>query len=123
VVSAERYLADAVAAAAAAREFAAVLEPLGPALGAPELRRVVPRLDAALTRARLAGQRLGAERLEDRRLEEGRSRAAPFYALVVEAMEAVVDAARRGDTPGATRAVADLDAALESLRTEADEVP
>ena len=114
-VGSDRYLADAAAAAAAVRVFAIALGEVGTPATPERLKALVSKLDPPLERAQLAGQRLTAERLADRRLDEQRMRSAARFAVAVDAMKRVRDAAAAGDPTTARTASTDLAQALSTL--------
>lgn len=114
-VDSDRYLADTAEAADAVRAFANALGAIGSPATPERLKGAVTQLDPPLQRAQLAGQRLSAERLADRRLDEQRTRSAANFALAVEAMKRVRDAAAAGNAAAARTASTALAQALSSL--------
>jgi hypothetical protein len=80
------------------------------------LRRVAPRLEEPLARARAIAARLAAARLEDRRLEDQRQRASAALDRVVARMEIVADAAERGNAAGTAAAAAGFRNSVDDLR-------
>jgi len=112
-----RYLADAAAVAAAARDFAAILASAGQRTTPAALRHVTPALVGALRRAEAAASEIAAARLVDGRLEAQRERTVPALSSVLTAMRDVVRAARVGDVRAAASATNRLGAALTALRS------
>jgi hypothetical protein len=114
-VPSQRYLADVDAAAAAIRDFAAVLDRVGPVARPARVRALAPGMGEAVGRANAMVDRLAAQRLADARLEAQRERALPVLREVVAAMRAVAEASAAGDAAGVTAGVAEFRAALERL--------
>lgn len=115
-VSQEQYLADARAAAAAIRDFAAVVNALPNPLSREALTASAPALAEPLARAEAVQARIAAERLEDQRLESQRGKVRTANAAVIAVMGRLKNAAQAGDMPGAKQAAADLQVAVEALR-------
>ena len=114
-VGSDRYLADTAAAAAAVRGFVQALGEVGTPATPERLKALVSKLDPPLERAQLAGQRLTAERLADRRLDEQRTRSAAGFAVAVEAMNRVRDAAAVGNAAATKTASTQFAQALAAL--------
>ena len=118
-VGSDRYLADAAAAADAVRAFSVALGNVGSPATSERLKAIAPELDRPLERAQLAGQRLAAERLADRRLDEQRARSAAGFAVAVDAMKRIRDAAAAGNALAAETASNELAGALAALGSAA----
>lgn len=114
-VDSDRYLADTAAAADAVRVFAKALEAIGSPATPERLKAAVTQLDPPLQRAQLAGQRLSAERLADRRLDEQRTRSSVNFAVAVDAMKRVRDAAAAGNAAATRTSSTALAQALSNL--------
>ena len=118
-VGSDRYLADTAAAADAVRAFSGALGKAGSPATSDRLKAIVPELDRPLERAQLAGPRLAAERLADRRLDEQRARSAVGFAVAVDAMERIRDAAAAGNALAVETASNELAGALAALGSAA----
>lgn len=116
VIGPRQFLADAAAAAAAVRDFAAVLDGSQDLTTPARLSLLADALEDPTVRARLMAQRLAAARLADRRLEEERRRVAPALGAVVSAMDEVLRASRAGNGAAAAAASARLAEAARVLR-------
>lgn len=110
-----QFLADSAAAADAVRDFAAVLDDIGPVAVPSRLTAAADRLADPAARARLMSRRLAAGRLADRRLESERARVAPALDVVVDAMDELLGRISAGDGPGAATASRRFSTALSAL--------
>lgn len=115
-VSAQRYLADADAAATALGDFSEQLERIGPVARPAVLREVAPDLAVVLQRANAVVERLESQRLADARLESQRERAVPRLRDALTAMLAVTTRAAAGEPRPVVAAVRDFRDAVERLR-------
>ena len=114
-VSAQRYLADNAGAAAALREFVAVLDEAGPTVTDADARRNAPELDRIAGEFTTLAGRIERERLEDQRLEAQRSEIAASLVPAIASVQGAALAAEQGDS-------ASLVMAVDSLRRQLPEL-
>jgi hypothetical protein len=120
VVSPRVYLRDSVAASSAVDAFVAVLQPLADApVKKLDAQSIASRLEKPLSEARFWFGRLRAERPDDARLVDQRDALTPRLDEVLTAMEAIHQAAVRGDATTLVSTSRTLRTAVAGLREAA----